>query len=93
MTRSSLGWFARGLLDVMVTLVPMMGFQNSAPGFQPTDNIAAWRRWSGDPLLIRHTRVDAKTIVEPTHDADWPISPLARCRRRANERDDRSRSR
>lgn len=58
-SRASIGWFARGLLDVMVTLVPMMGFQNSAPGFQPTDNIAAWHRWSQDPLLIRNTRVDA----------------------------------
>ena len=57
--RASLGWFARGMLDALVTVVPMMGFANSAPGFQPTDNLAAWQRWSRDPLLIRHTRVDA----------------------------------
>ncbi len=57
--RAALGWFAAGMLDVLVSLVPMMGFQNSAPGFQPTDNMAAWQRWSRDPLLIRHTRVDA----------------------------------
>jgi alpha-beta hydrolase superfamily lysophospholipase len=56
--RDSLGWLARNMLDALLTVVPMMGFANTAPGFQPTDNIAAWQRWSRDPLLIRHTRVD-----------------------------------
>ncbi|WP_347542251.1 alpha/beta fold hydrolase [Roseomonas sp. CAU 1739] len=74
-TRASLGWFARGLLDVMVTVVPMMGFQNSAPGFQPTDNVAAWRRWSGDPLLIRHTRVDALAGLVDLMDAAVAAAP------------------
>ena len=77
-TRASLGWFASGLLDVMVTLVPMMGFQNSAPGFQPTDNIAAWQRWSRDPLLIRHTRVDAMAGLVDLMDAAVAAAPSFR---------------
>ncbi len=76
--RSSLGWFASGLLDVMVTLVPMMGFQNSAPGYQPTDNIEAWRRWSRDPLLIRHTRVDAMAGLVDLMDAAVAAAPRFR---------------
>lgn len=76
--RSALGWFASGLLDVMVTLVPMMGFQNSAPGFQPTDNIDAWRRWSRDPLLIRHTRVDALAGLVDLMDAAVAAAPRFR---------------
>ena len=76
--RSNLGWFASGLLDVMVTLVPMMGFQNSAPGFQPTDNIEAWRRWSRDPLLIRHTRVDAMAGLVDLMDAAVAAAPRFR---------------
>ena len=76
--RANLGWFARGLLDVMVTLVPMMGFQNSAPGFQPTDNIDALRRWSRDPLLIRHTRVDAVAGRVDLMDAAVAAAPRMR---------------
>lgn len=74
-SRSDLGWFARGLLDVMVTLVPIMGFQNSAPGFQPTDNIEAWRRWSRDPLLLRQTRVDALAGLVDLMDAAVAAAP------------------
>jgi acylglycerol lipase len=77
-SRSSLGWFARGLLDVMASAVPMMGFQNSAPGFQPTDNIAAWQRWSRDPLLIRHTRVDAIAGLVDLMDAAVAAAPRLR---------------
>ncbi|MBR0682736.1 alpha/beta hydrolase [Roseomonas eburnea] len=76
--RDSLGWFARNMLDVMVTLVPMMGFANSAPGFQPTDNIAAWQRWSSDPLLIRHTRVDALAGLVDLMDAAVAAAPRFR---------------
>jgi len=73
--RSSLGWFARGMLDALVTVVPMMGFANTAPGFQPTDNIAAWQRWSRDPLLIRHTRVDALAGLVDLMDAAVAAAP------------------
>jgi acylglycerol lipase len=77
-SRASLGWFASGLLDVMTSVVPMMGFQNSAPGFQPTDNIAAWARWSRDPLLIRHTRVDALAGLVDLMDAAVDAAPRFR---------------
>lgn len=73
--RASLGWFARGMLDALVTVVPMMGFANSAPGFQPTDNLAAWQRWSRDPLLIRHTRVDALVGLVDLMDAAVASAP------------------
>ncbi len=76
--RAALGWLARNMLDVMVSLVPMMGFQNSAPGFQPTDNIDAWRRWSRDPLLIRHTRVDAIAGLVDLMDAAVDAAPRFR---------------
>lgn len=76
--RDSLGWLARNMLDVLVTLVPMMGFANSAPGFQPTDNIAAWQRWSRDPLLIRHTRVDALAGLVDLMDAAVAAAPSFR---------------
>ena len=73
--RASLGWFARNLLDMMNGLVPMMGVENSAPGFQPTDNISAWRRWSRDPLLIRHTRIDAMAGLVDLMDAAVAAAP------------------
>lgn len=73
--RADLGWLARGMLDVLLTLVPMMGFQNSAPGFTPTDNIEALRRWSRDPLLIRHTRVDALAGLVDLMDAAVAAAP------------------
>lgn len=76
--RAGLGWFARGMLDVLVTLAPMMGFENSAPGFQPTDNLAAWRRWSRDPLLLRHTRVDALAGLVELMDAAVAAAPAFR---------------
>jgi alpha-beta hydrolase superfamily lysophospholipase len=76
--RDSLGWLARGLLEVLVSVVPMMGFANTAPGFQPTDNIAAWRRWSRDPLLIRHTRVDALAGLVELMDAAVAAAPRFR---------------
>jgi alpha-beta hydrolase superfamily lysophospholipase len=76
--RDSLGWFARGMLDVLVSVVPMMGFANSAPGFQPTDNIAAWQRWSRDPLLIRQTRVDALAGLVDLMDAAVAAAPRFR---------------
>lgn len=74
-TRASLGWFARGLLDVMVTLVPIWGFYNSAPGFQPTNNVDAWRRWSRDPLLLRTTRIDALAGLVDLMDAAVAAAP------------------
>jgi alpha-beta hydrolase superfamily lysophospholipase len=76
--RDSLGWLPRNLLDALVAVVPMMGFANTAPGFQPTDNIAAWQRWSRDPLLLRHTRVDALAGLVDLMDAAVDAAPRFR---------------
>jgi alpha-beta hydrolase superfamily lysophospholipase len=76
--RDSLGWLPRNLLDALVAVVPMMGFANTAPGFQPTDNIAAWQRWSRDPLLLRQTRVDALAGLVDLMDAAVDAAPRFR---------------
>jgi alpha-beta hydrolase superfamily lysophospholipase len=76
--RDSLGWLPRNMLDALVAVVPMMGFANTAPGFQPTDNIAAWQRWSRDPLLLRHTRVDALAGLVELMDAAVAAAPRFR---------------
>ena len=73
--RADIGWLARGVLDMLVTVVPMMGVQNTAPGFQPTDNLSAWRRWSRDPLLIRDTRIDAIAGLVELMDAAVQAAP------------------
>ncbi len=73
--RESLGFLGRNMLDLLVALVPMMGFANSAPGFQPTDNIAAWQRWSRDPLLIRNMRLDAVAGLVDLMDAAVAAAP------------------
>lgn len=77
-SRASLGWFARGMLDALLSVVPMMGVRNSAPGFQPTDNLAAWQRWSRDPLLIRETRIDALAGLVDLMDAAVRAAPWFR---------------
>jgi alpha-beta hydrolase superfamily lysophospholipase len=56
----------------------MMGFENTAPGFQPTDNVVAWRRWSRDPLLIRNTRVDTLAGLVDLMDAAVAAAPRFR---------------
>jgi alpha-beta hydrolase superfamily lysophospholipase len=73
--RAALGWLARNMLDALVAVVPMMGFENSVPGFQPTDNVVAWRRWSRDPLLIRNTRLDALSGLVELMDAAVAAAP------------------
>jgi alpha-beta hydrolase superfamily lysophospholipase len=74
-SRAALGWLARGALDLVVAIVPMMGVENSLPGFQPTDNVTAWRRWSRDPLLIRNTRMDAIAGLVELMDAAAGAAP------------------
>jgi alpha-beta hydrolase superfamily lysophospholipase len=74
-SRAALGWFARHALDFLTAVVPMMGVENAAPGFQPTDNLDAWRRWSRDPLLIRNTRIDAIAGLVELMDAAVAAAP------------------
>jgi alpha-beta hydrolase superfamily lysophospholipase len=56
--RATMGRFARGALEVASRAIPAVGFRGSAPGFAPTDNEAAMRRWSDDPLTAKEFRVD-----------------------------------
>jgi acylglycerol lipase len=56
--RASMNAFARSVLEVAARTIPIVGFSGSAPGFSPTDNAAAMRRWSEDPLTAKYFRVD-----------------------------------
>ncbi|WP_043341286.1 alpha/beta fold hydrolase [Belnapia moabensis] len=56
--RASMGAFARQTLEVAAHAIPAVGFSGSAPGFTPTDNEEAMRRWGRDPLTLRTFRVD-----------------------------------
>lgn len=58
--RENLPAIVRVLFDVALRTVPAVAVASSAPpGMVPTNNLAAWERWSRDPMLIRNTRVDA----------------------------------
>ncbi len=56
--RAAMGAFARQTLEIAAHAIPAVGFSGSAPGFSPTDNPEAMRRWSSDPLTARTFRVD-----------------------------------
>lgn len=58
--RATMPGIARFFLDLTARTVPAVAVSSSAPpGYAPTNNYAAWSRWSRDPLLIRATRFDA----------------------------------
>jgi acylglycerol lipase len=56
--RATMSEFARATLEVASRTIPAVGFSGSAPGFAPTDNEEAMRRWSRDPLTTKTYRVD-----------------------------------
>ncbi|WP_043360355.1 alpha/beta fold hydrolase [Belnapia sp. F-4-1] len=56
--RASMGAFARQTLEIAAHAIPAVGFSGSAPGFSPTNNEEAMRRWGRDPLTLRTFRVD-----------------------------------
>jgi acylglycerol lipase len=56
--RASTSEFSRAALEVAAPLIPAVGFSGSAPGFAPSDNEDAMRRWSRDPLTAKEFRVD-----------------------------------
>ncbi|MBL6077904.1 lysophospholipase [Belnapia sp. T18] len=56
--RASMGEFARRTLEIAAHAIPAVGFSGSAPGFSPTNNEEAMRRWGRDPLTLRTFRVD-----------------------------------
>ena len=59
-----------GLLNVLTHVVPRVAVASGVPGITPTDNMAALRRMSRDPLTIRETRVDtSRGLVDLMDDA------------------------
>ncbi|MBL6457033.1 lysophospholipase [Belnapia sp. T6] len=56
--RAAMGAFARRTLEIAAHAIPAVGFSGSAPGFSPTDNEEAMRRWGRDPLTTKTFRVD-----------------------------------
>jgi acylglycerol lipase len=57
--RATMSNFAKRTLEFVAHAIPAVGFSGSAPGFSPTDNEEAMRRWSEDPLTTKSFRVDA----------------------------------
>ena len=51
--RASMSEVSRATLEIASRLIPAVGFSGSAPGFSPTDNEDAMRRWSRDPLTAK----------------------------------------
>ncbi|WP_165839111.1 alpha/beta fold hydrolase [Roseicella frigidaeris] len=56
--RASMSGFSRTTLEIASRLIPAVGFSGAAPGFSPSDNQEALRRWSRDPLTAKEYRVD-----------------------------------
>ena len=56
--RAYLSEFGKASLEAASRIMPAVGFSGSAPGFAPTDNEEAMRRWSRDPLTAKLFRVD-----------------------------------
>ena len=73
--RASLAWQARLMLDTLKALTPGLALSSSAPLFRPTDNLDAWRRWSGDPQVLKQTRVDAVAGLVDLMDAATAALP------------------
>lgn len=57
--RATMSDFSKRMLEFAAHAIPAVGFSGSAPGFSPTDNDEAMRRWSEDPLTTKIFRVDA----------------------------------
>ncbi|MFC7688918.1 alpha/beta fold hydrolase [Paeniroseomonas aquatica] len=57
--RATMSDFSKRVLEFAARAIPAVGFSGSAPGFTPTDNDAAMRRWAEDPLTTKSFRVDA----------------------------------
>jgi alpha-beta hydrolase superfamily lysophospholipase len=56
--RASMSEFSQATLEIASRLIPAVGFSGAAPGFSPSDNEDAMRRWSRDPLTVKEFRVD-----------------------------------
>jgi acylglycerol lipase len=63
--RSEMSLLFRSTLWLADHTVPAMTLSGRGAGVRPTDNMAAWRRLSEDPLTLRQTRVDSvKGLVD-----------------------------
>jgi acylglycerol lipase len=63
--RSQMSLLFRSTLWIADQTVPAMTLSGRGAGVRPTDDDAAWRRMSEDPLTLRATRVDAiKGLVD-----------------------------
>lgn len=73
--RATMGGFARSSLEFAAHAIPAVGFNGSAPGFVPTDNPEAMRRWSADPLTLKTFRVDLLYGLVNLMDATLAAAP------------------
>ena len=55
----AMGGIGRAALRALAHIVPQLGFANASPFHRATDNEAALAAMARDPLVLRHTRVDA----------------------------------
>lgn len=76
--RAGMGEFAKQTLEIAAHTIPAVGFSGSAPGFSPTDNPEAMRRWGADPLTLRTFRVDLVYGLVELMDRALEAAPLLR---------------
>jgi alpha-beta hydrolase superfamily lysophospholipase len=76
--RAHMNAVMRGGLWLMAHTVPLLAFQGTAPGIQPSDNAEALRRLSRDPLTLRSTRVDTLKGLVDLMDAALAAGPAMR---------------
>lgn len=74
--RNTMPGILRVFLDIAGFMLPRWGFRNSFGGITPTNNDAALRRWSRDPLILRETRVDTAIGLIDLMDAAVAAAPL-----------------
>ncbi|PZW46597.1 alpha-beta hydrolase superfamily lysophospholipase [Humitalea rosea] len=75
--REAMGPALSGLLWFAAHTLPILGFQNSAPGYRASDNDAALRRMGRDPLVLHTTRVEVLWGV--TNLMDAAVASLPAC--------------
>ncbi|HEV7265900.1 MAG TPA: alpha/beta fold hydrolase [Falsiroseomonas sp.] len=78
-SRDAMNALMRGGLWLVARTIPVVPFQGGVGGVVASDNPAALRRLGRDPLVIRHTRVDAAVGLVDLMDAAVAALPLC-CR-------------
>jgi alpha-beta hydrolase superfamily lysophospholipase len=77
-SRDSMGALQRLTLWAAVRSVPGLRLSGRGLRLRPTDNLARWRAWSADPLVIKGTRVDALWGVTNLMDRAAAAAPALR---------------